>query len=368
VHAGALNGEQISWWHDLLIRGMGEYFYRNRIDFTAKDFVKITSEGRRSYPPHQEPLPPRSLLTIGGGRDSALAAALLRDSSQQFACMMLNPSTAAQKIARYVTATDPIIIRRAIGSDLLELNRHGYLNGHTPFSAYLGFAGTVCLLLNGYSNLIVANERSSDEGNVHYRGQDINHQYSKTFNFEEKFDEYLRKYLLSEARYFSLVRPLYELQIGKLFSGCSEFFQLFKSCNRNRSESWCGQCPKCLSVFLTMYPFLPTAQLVKIFGRNLLDFEESIPIVRELAGLEIKPFECVATVAEITAALALAITKLKNNSQHLSPVLEYAIRHIPGVNETGTASSLLAAYGPHRLPQEFESCLTKALKESPRSL
>jgi UDP-N-acetyl-alpha-D-muramoyl-L-alanyl-L-glutamate epimerase len=369
VHAGSLNGHQVSWWEDLLMRGMGEFFFRNKIDFTGDDFVKIKAKPNGHYDtPDSNPLPPRSLLTIGGGRDSALAAALLRQSDQEFACMMLNPSSAARKIARYVTVSDPVIVRRAISPELLELNRRGYLNGHTPFSAYLAFLGTVCLLLNGYSNLIVANERSSDEGNVHYRGHDINHQYSKTLEFETKFDEYLRKYLVTEARYFSLVRPLYELQIGKLFANYADFFQLFKSCNRTRSESWCGQCPKCLSVFLTMYPFVPSAALVSIFGRNLLDSEESIPIVRELAGLEIKPFECVATVAETTAALALAITQFKNNSQHLPPVLQYAVRHIPGVNETHSASMLLAAYGPHRIPQEFESFLTKALKESPRSL
>ncbi len=369
VHPGRLNDDQISWWEDLLIRGMGEFFFRNKIDFTAKDFVKIVPKPNgQPYPHYSDPLPPRSLLTIGGGRDSALAAALLRQSSGEFACMMLNPSSAAGEIARHVSASDPVIVRRAICPELLELNRRGYLNGHTPFSAYLAFLGTVCLLLNGYSNLIVANERSSDEGSVHYRGREINHQYSKSFRFETQFDEYVRKYLVNDARYFSLVRPLYELQIGKLFSDFPEFFQLFRSCNRNRSESWCGQCPKCLSVFLTMYPFVPVPVLVKIFGRNLLDSETAIPIVRELAGLEMKPFECVATVAEITAALALAITKVKNDSQPLPLLLQYAIRHIPGVNETKSASTLLAAYGPDRIPQEFENFLTKALKESPRSL
>jgi hypothetical protein len=369
VHAGSLSEEQVSWWEDLLIHGMGEFFYRNQIDFTSQDFVKIVAEpGGRFSSTHHEPLPSRSLLTIGGGRDSALAAGLLRRVDHRFACMMLNPSSAAENIARLVTTSDPVIVRRAISPELLELNRRGYLNGHTPFSAYLAFAGTICLVLYGYSNLIVANERSSEEGNVHYRGNEINHQYSKSFRFETQFDDYLRKFLANGARYFSLVRPLYELQIGKLFSGFSEFFELFKSCNRNRSDSWCGQCPKCVSVFLTMYPFVPAATLIKIFGHDLYHSEETIPIVRELAGFEIKPFECVATVGEITAALALAVRKLKNNSESLPPVLQYAVRHIPGVNETESASTLLTAYGPHRIPQVFENFLTKALKESPRSL
>jgi hypothetical protein len=368
VHAGHLNAEQVLWWEDLLFNGMGEFFYRNQIDFTSKDFVKIMSQpGAHLYRAHSGQLPPRSLLTIGGGRDSALAAGLLKKNGHEFTCMMLNPSSAGQNIARQVTASDPVIVRRTICPELLELNRRGYLNGHTPFSAYLGFLGSVCLLLYGYSNIIVANERSSEEGNVHYRGKNINHQYSKSFRFETRFDEYLRKFLVTGARYFSLVRPLYELQIAKLFAGFPEFFDLFKSCNRNRSDSWCGQCPKCVSVFLTMYPFVPTATLVGIFGRDLFHSEEIIPIVREMAGFEIKPFECVATVAEITAALALAIRKLKNNSEPLPPVLQYAVRDIPGVNETESASSLLATFGPHRIPQAFESILTKISRNSPVS-
>jgi hypothetical protein len=368
VRAGHLNAEQVSWWEDLLLNGMGEFFYRNQIDFTPKDFVKIVSNpGGRFYQPCGEPLPSRSLLTIGGGRDSALAAGVMRRAGHQFTCMMLNPSSAALNIARQVTTSDPVIVRRTICPELLELNRRGYLNGHTPFSAYLAFLGSVCLLLYGYSNLIVANERSSEEGNVHYHGKHINHQYSKSFRFETQFDEYLRKFLVSGARYFSLVRPLYELQIGRLFSSFPEFFDLFKSCNRNRSDSWCGQCPKCVSVFLTMYPFVPASALIKIFGRDLFDSEEVIPIIREMAGFEIKPFECVATIAEVTAALALAIRKCKDNSEALPPVLQYAAGNIPGVSETESASGLLGAYGPHRVSQSFESILTELLRNSPGS-
>src|SRR5204862_1084453 len=43
VLAGGLNGQQIGWWEDLLIHGMGEFFYHNDIDFTSAGFVKIQS-------------------------------------------------------------------------------------------------------------------------------------------------------------------------------------------------------------------------------------------------------------------------------------------------------------------------------------
>jgi hypothetical protein len=368
VHAGTLSREQVDWWHDLLINGMGEFFYHNDIDFTAPHFVEFRPTSPTPPPrPYTDPLPDRSLLTIGGGRDSALAGALLRDSGRPFTCMMLNPSTAAINIARHVTPRDPVIIRRSICPELLELNRRGFLNGHTPFSAYLAFLGAVCLLLYGYDKVIVANERSSDEGNVRYRERDINHQYSKTLRFERLFDEYLSKYLITRGRYFSFVRPLYELQIGELFSRFPALFDLFKSCNRKRSASWCGECPKCLSVFLTMYPFVSRSRLLKIFGTDLFYSEANIAILRRLAGIEIKPFECVATTGEIETALALSIEKVKASGDPLPPVLAFAAENVPGVNSSA-AASILNSYGSHRIPQEFESFLTNALKRSPRSL
>ena len=205
----------------------------------------------------------------------------------------------------------------------------------------------MCLLLYGYSNVIVANERSSDEGNVFYREKEINHQYSKSFRFETRFDEYLGKYLVSAGRYFSFLRPLYELQIGKLFSNFHEFWGEFRSCNRNRSESWCGQCAKCVSVFLTMYPFVSTAALTQVFGSDLFYSDQTIPILRQLAGLEVKPFECVATTREIVAALSLAIAKTKEAGESLPPVLEYAAEHIPGATDSSSAAAILGSYGLH---------------------
>jgi hypothetical protein len=278
--------------------------------------------------------------------------------------MMLNPSTAAREIASRMTSVPPVVIKRTICPELLDLNQRGFLNGHTPFSAYLAFLGAACLLMYGYSNVIVANERSSDEGNVFYREKEINHQYSKSFRFETHFDEYLRKYLLSTGRYFSFLRPLYELQIGKLFSNFHELWPLFRSCNRNRSESWCGQCPKCVSVFLTMYPFVSGAALTEVFGSDLLYRQQTIPILRQLAGLEVKPFECVATSKEIIAALSLAIAKTRGAGESLPPVLEYAAEHIPGATDSSSASAILGSYGRHRIPPELEDILKSALTGS----
>src|SRR3989344_5795856 len=46
ISAGYLNAEQISFWHDLLVKGMGQYFYENKIDFRDSHFVILKSEAR----------------------------------------------------------------------------------------------------------------------------------------------------------------------------------------------------------------------------------------------------------------------------------------------------------------------------------
>jgi hypothetical protein len=120
-------------------------------------------------------------------------------------------------------------------------------------------------------------------------------------------------------------------------------------------------------VFLTMYPFVPRATLTKVFGADLFYSDAGVPILRKLAGLEIKPFECVATTEEIRAALSLAIAKSTTAGESLPPVLKYAVQQIPGLSESSSASEILASYGPHRIPAEFESLLTHALYDSPRS-
>jgi len=62
----------------------------------------------------------------------------------------------------------------------------------------------------------------------------INHQYSKSSEFEKKFRDYLTN-LTPSVSYFSLLRPLYELQIAKILAKLPQYHQVFKSCNVNQS-------------------------------------------------------------------------------------------------------------------------------------
>ena len=89
---------------------------------------------------------------------------------------------------------------------------------------------------------------------------------------------------------------------------------------------WCGKCPKCVSTYLTLYPFLGS-KIEEIFGRDLLDDENLIPILKGLLreGDAVKPFECVATVEEIKTAVSLGRERARKDNQEIPKVLQISI-------------------------------------------
>jgi hypothetical protein len=368
INAGALDDVQLAWWKDLLLHGMREFFYVNKIDFTGEDFVKLSVRDSQIVRAYDQPLSNRSLIPIGGGRDSAFTARVFKQASKPFGCLLLNPTPAARRIASAAGCHQPVVVNRLLDARLLELNKAGYLNGHTPFSAMLAFLSAICLAVYDYSNTVIANEQSSDEGNTVFLGKKINHQYSKSLVFEENFDQYLQKYLLKNARYFSFVRPLYELQIGQAFARYPEMFTAFRSCNRNqKSDSWCGACPKCLSVFITSYPFVSDTDLIGMFGSDFFQSESSLLIIRQLVGLDKhKPFECVTTFDEAIASLHLCVEKCEKEGKRLPLALQYARESI--LSGDGRAAEIAARVlsnddSRHRIPAEFEKLLRAAVRE-----
>lgn len=310
VNAGSLNQEQIFWWYDLFLNGLGEFFFKNDIDFTQKDFLAIKNSELRTQNSFSLPTPlSRDLVLTSGGKDSAVTLELLKNSGRPTRPLVLNPTRAMLDNIKIAGLRDPFIVNRTIDSKLLELNKVGYLNGHTPFSAYLAFLGITVAVLHGYDQVLVSQEASANEGNVLFHGKEINHQYSKSFHFEKIFRDYLQTYLTKTHHFFSFLRPLNEFQISMLFSQFPQYFGSFRSCNVGaKKDTWCGACAKCAFMYLVLFPFVPYEQMVAIFGSDLFTKPEIIGLVRELVGLtNTKPFECVGTKDEAKLSLALSI-------------------------------------------------------------
>ena len=334
VQAGGLNSTQVAWWKNLFMQGLGEFFYKNKIDFTAPNFLTIISSPqflpRPSLGIPRLGLGNRVLVPVGGGKDSAVTLELLKKSGMEQRPFLLNPTnpqfTLIKKagLPAQAGAKNPITVFRVIDPRLLELNRQGFLNGHTPFSAYLAFLGILTASLFDFKFIAFSNERSSNEGNVKYKGKIINHQYSKSFEFEKKFREYTKKYLAKDMEYFSFLRPLYELQIAKIFAKYPKYFGVFLSCNEARKTrsgkqkptgKWCGKCSKCLFVYVILSPFIKPKTLEKIFRKNLLKDQSLAPLMDRLTGKRgFKPFEFVGTPQEVAAALSF-LSRTKDNRE-----------------------------------------------------
>ena len=375
IKAGYLNQSQIKWWKNLIKNGMGQFFYKNKIDFKIVDSLKIISDSkkRNDFEIFEKKLGSKILLPIGGGKDSIVSLEILKKSKYPLTCFSLNPTDASKKILKVGGCKKSIIVKRKIDSKLLELNRKGFLNGHTPFSAYLAFLTVLIGVIFDYTHLALSNERSSNEGNLKYLGRTINHQYSKSFDFEKKFRNYSKKYLAKNIEYFSFLRPLYEIQIAKLFSKYfDKYGTVFLSCNeayktysgkRRPIKKWCGHCPKCLFVFAILYPFVKTKKLIKIFGKNLFEKKELLNLMKELIGeSRFKPFECVGTKKESLIAFYLSLKKAKKQNIKLPYLLKYFEINIlkEHKNFERQSQKLMASWNKnHNIPKGFWGSLKK---------
>jgi hypothetical protein len=256
-------------------------------------------------------------------------------------------------------------VRREIAPELLALNQQGYLNGHTPFSAYLAVLGVTCAAVGGYRSVIVANERSSDFPNAEFLGEPVNHQYSKSFAFERSFVEFRRRWLTPTVEYFSLLRPLHEIQISRLFAAHAEDLLLVRSCNRTGiGAAWCCRCAKCVSSFALLYPFADAAILRAGFGGEPYEIEDNVVMIRRLLGAGDRPFECVATPDEILVALHLGLRKAAEGKVPL------VLRRLADFVESraGEATSLAERIlgdwsDDHLLPARYEAIVRRALSQ-----
>jgi len=365
VGAGHLAPEELPFWKKLLANGMGEFFYTNGIDGWREDFVRFTVEAKpEPRAIDAEPKAERCLTPVGGGKDSVVTIELLKEACLDQSLFMLNGSAAALRTARVSGIAETIDAERRLDPKLIELNDAGYLNGHTPFSALLAFISTFAAYLHGYRYVALSNEWSANEANIIFRGHAVNHQYSKSYEFEKDFRGYLSTALSTAVEYFSALRPLHELQIARIFSGHEEYFPAFASCNRMiRSGRWCGRCPKCLFAAIMLAAFLPTDRIRAIFGKDILDDESLLPILKELTGLsELKSLDCVGTRDESKAALRLAIDR--RGGANLPALLAYAAENIVADDAAARtlAGRILAGYEDASfLPRTADETLKKEI-------
>ncbi len=310
IRCGLLNNDQIAWWKKLFYHGLGEFFYINNITVNMDDFVTFICTGEEIVGEDYHRTPIGNLIPIGGGKDSLVSLVILEDEFKDNDAFIINkvPSAlACAKASGYQEKT--MVVQRTLDKKMLAYNKQGFLNGHTPFSAIVAFSSMLVGQMMNKKYIILSNEASANESTV--SDDTVNHQYSKSFEFEHDFNQYIHMYINCDPHYFSLLRGCSELQITSIFAKQTQYHLVFRSCNVGSKEGvWCGKCAKCLFVAVMLSAFISDEAITTIMNHDILNDESLYPLLRQLSGLDTnKPFECVGTRSEVQEAIYMSCEK-----------------------------------------------------------
>ncbi len=343
--------------------GLGEFAYRNDLDL-----ADLAVEGDDASPAHDAgyvPDPMRPLIPFGGGIDSIVTVAALRRQPVDPALFIVHPPGdhfAAIEDAAAVTALPIVRVAREIDPSVRRSGELGFFNGHVPITAVISAAAVVAAVLGRRDAVVLSNEWSASVPTLLHAGQPVNHQWSKSVEFERDFAFMVAASLGPRLSVFSYLRARSELWVAERFAELSPFHEVFRSCNRSfhqdpaqRLGRWCGTCDKCCFIDLILAPFLGADALRRVFaGREPLDNPELERRFATLVGLaaEAKPFECVGDLDECRAALALAAARPDRRDAPLLQRLAVAVQDALGSSPPDPAS-LLAPAGSHYIPDRY---------------
>lgn len=356
VLSGELSLDEASFFEKFYLSGLGEFAIRNGLNLQGKIHFPY-SEGK-SENSLIRGLGEGIFLAVGGGKDSCVSIEMLKQKRPTlFSIGMAKP------IRECVEASGLsfIQVQRKISPELLSLNKQGKVyNGHVPITGINAFLSLCLALLHQKKYVVLSNERSANVGNMRQGELEINHQWSKSIEFERSFYN-LTKKLAPDFLYFSILRLLTEIHIAKLFAlKCKQYHSIFTSCNKvfridkeKRLSHWCRSCDKCRFVFLILAPFMKKEKWIKIFGSDPLDEEKQEEGYKELLGISgHKPFECVGEVSECRYAWSL----LRKSPEWRE---DFLLRKIK-VDEEG--GDFFQESGENMIPEVFQNAFNRFIR------
>ena len=359
----AIDAGTAAFLREVYVNGLGEFAYRNGLDLRER--IVFPSDAAANATP-ATPAPPlglrgHALVAIGGGKDSLVSIEALREGGIDQTVTWIGGSQLIAACAAR-TGLPTLNIGRQLAPELFDYNRQGAWNGHIPVTAINSAILVLAALLSDADQVVFSNERSASYGSLIVSGdgattREVNHQWSKGWQFERGFAAHVRAHVAADLQYYSLLRPLSELAVAQRFARTDRYDAHFSSCNRNfhllgerPASRWCGVCPKCHFVFLALAPFMPKPRLVGIFGRNLLDDAAQVPGYDALLEYrDHKPFECVGEGRESRAAMAALARRPEWREDAV--VVRFAQEILPQLDATGLAiEPLLVPDHAHAVP------------------
>jgi hypothetical protein len=307
-----LDDEQKTFWKKFYINGLWEYFFRNQI--SPLDLCYFGNKNNEAIVYKKFNVDwEKALVTLWWWKDSLFVSELFQEFWIDFETCTFGKDYILHKSVAEEIWKSRLVINRSIDHKLFDMNKQWYYNWHVPITGIIAFVLEIAAYLYDYRYIVLANEKSADEPNTIMDWISINHQYSKSFEFEKDFDRYVNSYISSDVKYFSLLRWMYEIFIAREFIKYWKYFDVFSSCNNNfkiieenktTRDRRCCICPKCAFVYAIFRPFLDDEQTKLIFGKELYGEIWLESLFKELLGISwIKPFECVWTNEEVVLAM-----------------------------------------------------------------
>ena len=391
IESWYLNKDQIKFWKKFYLNWLWEFFIKNDInpkniiifvnkmnkciseDIQKSNLIDINDNElsqKKDSSKNINNSNNESLLLLWWWKDSIVSYNFIKDIDYDVFVfgkldnIKINTSNVMWKI--------PLLVKRKLSKNLIKLNSLWYYNWHVPITWIIAFVSSFFCYLYDYKNIILSNEKSSNEENIIWKWIKINHQYSKSFEFEKDFSNYLKKYISNDIKYFSILRWMYEYKIAELFSKQNEFFDNFSSCNNNfkivwkdnrlgNNKIWCCSCEKCCFVFLILSNFLNISKLIYIFWENLFLRKDLVIIFNDLIWFwKNKPFECVWTTEESLFSLNNAISTYVNEKFYILDYFKKLIANkSTSFNLKKIKNKLSKIYDEDIIPVEFKKLLKK---------
>lgn len=329
VKAGTINGAEAKFYSKTYEKGLGEFWYVNNLDPKTKIVFPVSGENAEEKFSHNGT---GVLVAVGGGKDSLVSIELLKEIGvKDISTWSLNHKAQLEPLVERIGTNHYYVGRewdKKLNNPKDDLPES--YNGHVPISAIFACTGAVVAVLTGKKDVVMSNERSSDEPTLTYQGLEINHQYSKSSEFETDFQNILKNDFSDSLRYYSLLRPLSEVQIAKQFikTGFNKYHDVFSSCNSafvhgSNSISWDGTCSKCAFIYLVLSTYVDEDKLNNLIGHNLLLDATLENTYNQLLGIDgEKPLECVGEIAESRWAMDKMKEKYPELNKYQYPPVE----------------------------------------------
>ena len=278
----ALTQAEESFLREFYLQGLAEFAYRNNLDLTQLHIEARSAGPGGTTPPDppahggaaRPPIPPRALVPFGGGIDSIVTVEQVRQQADVALFIVSRPADRFDAIEQPAAVTGLPVVRaeREIDPQLLRSAELGFLNGHVPVTGILSAIAVLAAVLEDRDAVVMSNEWSASIPTLEFDGHPVNHQFSKSEEFEAAFRGVLADQG-SAPEYFSWLRDRTELWVGREFAALTRYHDSFRSCNKafytersRRFAYWCGQCDKCCFIDLILAPFLPAETLRRIFA------------------------------------------------------------------------------------------------------